>query len=71
MPDEAELAIERQNIDDYERRLAKDIALMLLETRVNARRVLMIVDAILNLPVEEPRPPAQGDELGPRQPSPN
>jgi hypothetical protein len=45
--------------------------MMLLETRVDARRVLTIVDAILNLPLEEPRPPTQGEEPRPPQPSPN
>jgi hypothetical protein len=39
---------------DYERRLAEEIVAMLPEDRDEARRVLAFVDAILNLPVEEP-----------------
>jgi hypothetical protein len=75
MPNEAELSTVRQanerHVADYERRLAAEIVAMLPDDRDEARRVLAFVAAILNLPVEEPRPPAQGDELGPRQPSPN
>ena len=40
--------------DDYERRLAAEIVAMLPDDRAEARRVLAIVGAILNLPVEEP-----------------
>jgi hypothetical protein len=55
MPDEAELARARQNIDDYERRVAKDIVMMLLDTHVDARRVLALVDTMLNVkPPGEP-----------------
>jgi hypothetical protein len=38
---------------DYERRLAAEIVAMLPEARDEARRVLALVDAILNLPVGE------------------
>jgi hypothetical protein len=43
---------------DYERRVAKDIVMMLLETRVDARRVLALVDAMLHLklPGDDPHP---------------
>ena len=49
MSDEAEIVSERQSISDYERRLAKDIVMMLLETRVDARSVLG--PEPINLPV--------------------
>ena len=55
--DEAALAELRQanehHAADYERRLAAEIV-ALLPDREEARRVLAIVGAILNLPVEEP-----------------
>jgi hypothetical protein len=55
---EAELASDRQDVSDYERRVAKDIVMMLLETRVDARRVLALVDAMLHLklPGDDPHP---------------
>jgi hypothetical protein len=64
MPDEAELASERQvfdkgsDADDYERRVARDVVAMLLETRADARQVLRLVDAMLNvkLPGEDQHP---------------
>jgi hypothetical protein len=64
MSDEAELASERQvfdkgsDVDDYERRVAKDIVMMLLETGADAQRVLTYVDAMLSvkLPDEDPHP---------------
>ena len=34
--------------------MPKDIVMMLLDTHVDARRVLAYVDAMLNLPVGEP-----------------
>ena len=37
MSDEAEIVSERHDISDYQRRLAQDIVMMLLETRVDAR----------------------------------
>jgi hypothetical protein len=58
MPDEAELARERQIIDDYERRVAKDIVMMLLDTHVDARRVLALVDTMLNVKPPGEEPPA-------------
>jgi hypothetical protein len=72
MPDDAKLARERQIIDDYERRVAKAIVTMLLATRADARRVLALVDTMLNVkpPGEEPpatsaQTPAQTDaDLG-------
>ena len=45
----------RQNIDDYERRVAKDIVMKLLDAHVDAGRVLALVDAMLNVkPPGEP-----------------
>jgi hypothetical protein len=71
--DEVALAELRQAnhpyVASYERRLAAEIVAMLPEARNEALRVLALVDAILNLPVEEPHPPTQGEEPGP--PSPN
>ena len=43
MPDEAEIASERQDVDDYERRLAAKIVAMIRNTGVEARRVLAFV----------------------------
>jgi hypothetical protein len=58
--DEATLAELRQanarHADGYNQRLAEEIAAMLPD-REEARRVLAIVDAILNLPGEEPPAP--------------
>ena len=54
MLDETAPARERPGVSDYERKVAKDIVMMLLETRADARRVLAFVDAILNLPVGGP-----------------
>ena len=54
MADETALASEHRGVGDYERRVAKDIVIMLLETRVDAERVLAYVDAMLNLPVGKP-----------------
>ena len=55
--DEATLARERQAnaryAADYERRLAAEIVAMLPD-RVEAKRVLAFVDAVLNLSVGEP-----------------
>jgi hypothetical protein len=64
MSDEAELASERQvfdkgsDVDDYERRVAKDIVMMLLETGADAQQVLRLVDAMLHvkLPGGDPHP---------------
>jgi hypothetical protein len=54
--DEAELAELRQAnahyAADYERRLAKDIVMLLPEARDDALRVLALVAAILNLPAK-------------------
>jgi hypothetical protein len=53
--------------DDYERRVAKDIVMMLLETRVDAQRVLAFVDAMLHVkpPGEDPHDaPALRSRLG-------
>ena len=44
---------ERRYYDDYERRLAVEIVSMLSD-RDEARRVLEIVDRIMNLPLEPP-----------------
>ena len=45
----------RRYYDDYERRLAAEIVAMRPEARDEARRVLAIVDIIMNLPLA-PRP---------------
>lgn len=54
---------------DYERRLAHDLATMLIETHVDAQRVLAFMQAFLNmnLPVE-PDDEAKGQ--APRHPRP-
>jgi len=74
LTDEAALAELRQAnaryAADYNQRLAAEIVAMLPD-REEARRVLAFVDAILNLSVEEPRQPTQGEEPGPTQPSPD
>jgi hypothetical protein len=60
--DEALLASARQAsercADDYERRLAAEIVAMLRNVGADPRRVLALVDAMLNLtlPVSEPQP---------------
>jgi hypothetical protein len=50
-----------RTLDDYERRLAADIVAMLLNVGADARRVLTLVHAILNLTpkpqLTEPRLP--------------
>jgi uncharacterized heparinase superfamily protein len=58
MPDEAEPAPARQIVDDYERRVAKDIVTMLLDAHVVAQRVLALGDAMLNVKPPGEEPPA-------------
>jgi hypothetical protein len=47
----AEVAGERQDVGDYEHRLAAQIVEMIRNTGVDAQRVLALVEAMLNLPV--------------------
>ncbi len=69
MPDEAELASEREqslqnlhtfggsDVDDYERRVAKDIVMMLRETGADAQHVLALVNKMLNVKLPGDNPP--------------
>ena len=58
---------ERRYYDDYERRLAVEIVSMLSD-RDEARRVLEIIDRIMNLPLEPP-PRSRGFPTPHREPS--
>ena len=51
MSDETELASNRQDVSDYQRRVAKDIVMMLPADPEEARRVLAIAHAMLIISV--------------------
>jgi hypothetical protein len=47
----AELAGERQDVGDYERRLAREIVEMIDNAGVDGERVMALVASMMNLPV--------------------
>jgi hypothetical protein len=59
----AEFASERQDVDNYERRIAAEVVAMVRDTEVDARRVLAYVDAILNLELPGEEPPAASAQI--------
>jgi hypothetical protein len=63
MPNEAEPASERRDVDDYERRLAAEVVAMLQNAGVDGQRVLAYAHAILDLPVGEVASPAAAHDV--------